>query len=135
MGGSGVGTFDVFVSENKGSYSAYAQNLEDTFIRFKGNQGSTYDFYSQAADNVMNKEAAKNKPDLSLVITPRDFLNPLDSGLKKCVGDTLSITWKHTSLSNFDLQYTADTGKSYSTFATNVSAADTFYRWAILRCS
>lgn len=130
-GGSGVGSFDVMVSENKGSYTAYAQNLTDTFIRFKGNQGATYDFYTLASDNVMNKEAAKSNPDLSLVITPRDFLIPLDSGLKKCVGDPLNITWKRTSLSNFNLQYTADTGKTFTTFASNVSAADTIYRWAM----
>jgi Zn-dependent metalloprotease len=131
VGGSGVGGFDIYISENKAQFALYAQNINDSSLTFNGNSGSTYEVYSLAYDNVNNKEAAKNKGDISFTIRPKDFLKPLDSALVVCVGDTLNIGWKTTSLSAFDLLYSTDSSKTYHEFATNLSASDSQFRWVI----
>ncbi len=134
-GGSGVGTYNIYVSENKGALTTVVQDLADSTYRFKGNQGASYDFYCRSADNVGNTEALKSNPDLSLVITPKDFLEPLDSGLNLCVGDTLIIGWSRIALTTFNLEYTLDSGMNYATLVNGVSGADTQYVWILPQLS
>jgi hypothetical protein len=128
-GGSGVSGIDLMVSENNGPYVAYAKNITDSFISFTGNDGNFYRFFTQATDNVDNKEAAKNTPDVSITITPKNFLKPIDSNFVACSADTLNIQWKKVAISAFNLQYSAN-GGAYVTFANGLSGTDTVYRWA-----
>ncbi len=52
VGGSGIATYDIYVSDNNGSYTLW---LDDTVLatsNFSGENGHTYRFYSVATDNV-----------------------------------------------------------------------------------
>ncbi|MBP7375943.1 MAG: PD40 domain-containing protein [Pyrinomonadaceae bacterium] len=56
--GSGLGNFDIYVSENNGEYYPFVSSTPDLGGTFNGNFGRTYRFYSRARDNAGNVEAA-----------------------------------------------------------------------------
>jgi RHS repeat-associated protein len=55
-GGSGIGTFDVFVSTNGGPFTLFRQNTPATSAVFQGARGQNYAFYSVATDNVGRRQ-------------------------------------------------------------------------------
>jgi len=131
IGGSGLGYFDIFVSENGGAYNINSKGVTDTIVGFKGNYGSTYKAYSISYDNTDNREATKTKADVSFTIASKEFFKPFPNNTSLCSGDTLKIRWVKSIYSAVNLEYTADSGKSYTSIATNVSGADTLYKWQI----
>ena len=54
--GSGVGSYDIYVRVNNGSWSPWLSNTSQTSAVFSGEDGQAYDFYSVATDNVGNRE-------------------------------------------------------------------------------
>lgn len=56
--GSGIATFDVFVSDNDGAYSLWLDNTTLNTSNFVGQNGHTYRFYTVATDNVGLTELA-----------------------------------------------------------------------------
>jgi hypothetical protein len=63
VGGSGIASYDVFVSENGGPYTLWLAATALTSARFAGQPGRTYRFFSQAADHVGHVEAAPGLAD------------------------------------------------------------------------
>lgn len=61
--GSGVFTYDIYVSENGGPFLPWLTSTTDTRATFAGRNGSTYRFYSVARDFAGNVEAAPEQPD------------------------------------------------------------------------
>ncbi len=59
-GGSGIGTYDVFVSDNSGPFTALLTGTVLTSTGFAGVDGHTYAFYSVATDNVGHREATSS---------------------------------------------------------------------------
>jgi RHS repeat-associated protein len=55
-GGSGIGLFDVFVSDNGGAFTPFLTSTPLTSATFTGQFGHTYGFYSVATDNVGHRE-------------------------------------------------------------------------------
>ncbi len=53
-GGSGIASYDVFVSENGGPFVAFQTATTATSATFTGANGHTYSFYSVATDHVGN---------------------------------------------------------------------------------
>jgi RHS repeat-associated protein len=51
-GGSGIASFDVFVSDNGGPFAQFLTATTQTSATFTGQVGHTYGFYSVATDNV-----------------------------------------------------------------------------------
>jgi hypothetical protein len=66
--GSGIQSYDVYVSENFGEFLPYKEVFGNTFT-FKGVIGKNYRFYSLAIDNAGNREAKKSSPDADVSIT------------------------------------------------------------------
>ena len=60
--GSGLDSFDVFVSENDGPFTLWLSRVSDTSATYTGQPGRTYRFYSVARDNVGNVEATPGAP-------------------------------------------------------------------------
>ncbi len=56
-GGSGVATFDIYVSDNGGAYSLFKSATTSFTAAFNGVDGHTYSFYSVATDNAGNIES------------------------------------------------------------------------------
>ena len=62
-GGSGIGSYDVFVSDNGGPFTPWLSDTVQTTAIYSGEAGHTYGFYSVATDNVGNREQAPSSPD------------------------------------------------------------------------
>jgi RHS repeat-associated protein len=67
-GGSGIASFDVFVSDNGGAYAAFLTATTDTSALFHGVDGHTYAFYSVATDNVGHREVAPATADATTTL-------------------------------------------------------------------
>lgn len=72
--GSGLQSYDIWVSENDGPYQPFLSGTTETSAPFTGQPGTTYRFYSIARDNAGNVEAAPTAPDA--VTTVGDDQNP-----------------------------------------------------------
>ncbi|MEX2142570.1 MAG: RHS repeat-associated core domain-containing protein [Pirellulales bacterium] len=66
--GSGIASFDIFVSENGGEFTLFQDNTTATSAQFTGAPGSTYSFYSVATDNVGHVELAPARPDAQTTV-------------------------------------------------------------------
>src|SRR5262249_2925435 len=62
-GGSGIASFDVFVSDNGGPFTLFQTGTTATSATFTGQVGHTYAFYSVATDNVGHRQAVPDHPD------------------------------------------------------------------------
>jgi hypothetical protein len=58
IGGSGVGSYDVYVSDNGGPFTLWQDNIAQSNAMYSGQQGHTYAFYTVAEDKVGNAEDA-----------------------------------------------------------------------------
>jgi hypothetical protein len=67
--GSGIATYDVFVSDNGRPYVLWQDNVSVTSETFTGQRGHSYSFYSVATDNVGHVEAAPQTRDAITRIT------------------------------------------------------------------
>lgn len=56
IGGSGIASYDIFVSENGGDWVIWLEGTDLTSDRFEGEIGNTYGFFSVAVDNVGHRE-------------------------------------------------------------------------------
>jgi RHS repeat-associated protein len=56
-GGSGIASYDIYVSDNGGSFAPFLTGTAQTSATFQGVDGHTYGFFSVATDNVGNVEA------------------------------------------------------------------------------
>ncbi|MCP4892132.1 MAG: hypothetical protein GY904_36780, partial [Planctomycetaceae bacterium] len=63
--GSGIATYDIFVAQDGGEYTRWLTETPDTSAEFIGDNGSRYDFYSIAIDNVGHRETPPSTPDAS----------------------------------------------------------------------
>ncbi|MHB8954814.1 MAG: RHS repeat-associated core domain-containing protein [Pirellulaceae bacterium] len=67
--GSGIATFDVFVSDNGGPFTVWQQNTSQTSATFVGQREHTYAFYTTAVDNVGHREAIPLTADTQTRVT------------------------------------------------------------------
>lgn len=61
--GSGIASYDIYISENNGPYELWLKNTSASSAIFQGTGENTYAFYSIAKDNVGNQELAPLDPD------------------------------------------------------------------------
>lgn len=76
--GSGLRSYDVFVSENGGAYQPMVNGTSETGKQFTGSRGKTYQFYSIARDNAGNKEDVPLTPDAVTTIAGGAFEADVD---------------------------------------------------------
>ncbi len=62
-GGSGIASFDIFVSDNGGPFTLWQSATTQTSAPYSGVIGHKYGFYSVAHDNVGHTELAPSKAD------------------------------------------------------------------------
>ena len=75
-GGSGIGSFDIFVSVDDAPVLLLLNDTTGTSADFEGEAGHNYCFFSVATDNVGHVEAVPNEPD-ACVWTPTDKEQPV----------------------------------------------------------
>jgi RHS repeat-associated protein len=69
VGGSGVGTYDVYVSDNGGAFTRWQSRTSATSAVYFGQNGHTYSFYSVATDNVGNQQVPPMGGQASTTVT------------------------------------------------------------------
>jgi hypothetical protein len=74
--GSGIATYDIYVSRDSGLYTAWVRGATETSGIFVGEVGSTYAFYSVATDNVGNREPDSESADTFAAITSEPESTP-----------------------------------------------------------
>jgi hypothetical protein len=67
---STIASYDVYVSDNGGSFTAFQTDTAATMAVFTGTKGHTYGFYSVATDSAGNREPMKTAPDTVVRIGP-----------------------------------------------------------------
>lgn len=80
--GSGIDSFDVFVSENGGPFESWIADTKETTATFEGVRGAEYSFYALATDRVGNTEAhaAEHEAFTRVALYPKwNENNPFDS--------------------------------------------------------
>ena len=70
--GSGIAGYDVFVSDDGSSFTAWTTATPDTSATYTGQMGHTYQFYSVATDNAGNREAVPGQPDATISVWPTE---------------------------------------------------------------
>ena len=67
-GGSGVASYDIYVSDNGGAWTLWLGDAMDSSAMFAGRPGHTYAFYSVARDGAGNTEPTHAQADTSTTI-------------------------------------------------------------------
>jgi RHS repeat-associated protein len=95
-GGSGVATYDIFVSTDGESFVPWLERTNGISAYFVGEQGHTYAFFSVAWDNVGNQELPHSKADtFTVVVTnspPVVLVSPIDQTATPGTDITFSVT-------------------------------------------
>lgn len=71
--GSGIATYDIYVSRDGGAYTPYLRNTTETSTTYTGTAGHTYRFYSIATDNVGNVQDTPSAAQASTTTLPTGF--------------------------------------------------------------
>jgi hypothetical protein len=66
--GVGLQSYDLYVSKNGSPFSLYREKTDSTFIRFTGEPGISYSFFTLASDFTGNREAMKTTGDQSTTV-------------------------------------------------------------------
>ena len=69
-GGSGIASFDVYVSDNGGPFTLWQSNTTAMSAVYNGQFGHTYGFYSVATDNVGNVQATPKAAQATTQLEP-----------------------------------------------------------------
>ena len=134
--GSGIASYNVYVSDNKGPYTALETGTTQTSTVFIGQADHTYAFYSVATDNVGHVQAT---PSAAQTTTTVDLLAPVITSITSTtpsgsysVGAAINVTLtfsKPLSLAGGNLMITLNDGGTVTltpfTNATTVSGTYT----------
>ncbi|WP_165235209.1 Ig-like domain-containing protein, partial [Aquisphaera insulae] len=78
-GGSGIASYDVFVSIDGGPFGPWLTATTATSALFTGSDGHSYGFYSVATDAAGNREADPSAADATTTVALPDVLAPTSS--------------------------------------------------------
>ena len=73
-GGSGIGGYNVYVSEDGGPFTLGLANVPGPMAVYKGVTGHSYAFFSQAEDGVLNLEALKSAAEATTTVRGADLI-------------------------------------------------------------
>ncbi|HMZ20891.1 MAG TPA: CARDB domain-containing protein [Blastocatellia bacterium] len=124
-GGSGLQSFDIWVSEGGGPYQPFLSGTTDTSTQFTGQPGKTYHFYSVARDNAGNVEAAPPIYDTGttvLILSPT--LTSLSPNSAQACGAAFTLTVNGTNfVSNSTVNWNGAARPTTFVSATQLTAA------------
>ena len=69
IGGSGIASYDVYVSVDGGQYTLWQFRTNETSAIYSGERGHTYAFYSIATDKAGNVEPGPIEPDIQVIVS------------------------------------------------------------------
>jgi RHS repeat-associated protein len=90
-GGSGVASFNVYVSDSGGPFTLWQSATTATSAVFTGVDGHTYGFYTLATDNVGNVQTLAGPIQSTTVVAPADHL-VLSAPKQVLAGGTFTVS-------------------------------------------
>ena len=133
-GGSGISAYDIYASENGGSYYPWLQGTALSQAPFIGQPGGTYKFYSIAHDNVGNIQATPTNADALTFVSSN--LPPVLASITNLVvppGTWISFQIKATDPNGDRLTYSLAAGAPADAgiWAENITKGVTnfFFEW------
>jgi hypothetical protein len=123
--GSGIASYDIYVSEDGGAVTAFLTGTTETSATFTGQYGHTYSFYSVGTDVVGNRQATPSAPEASTFIAapPTSTVNPLPASEAT---PSFTVSWSGTpgagatSIASLDI-YLSDNGAAFTPFLTGTT--------------
>ncbi len=70
--GSGIGTYDLYVSKDGGPFEAYRRDLDGSSVLFNAEWDHRYQFYTLSSDRAGNLEPSKTEGDALVVVSVDD---------------------------------------------------------------
>jgi RHS repeat-associated protein len=130
-GGSGLASFDVYVSDNGGDFTLWQSDTTATSATFTGAAGHTYAFYSSAFDNAGNAQAP---PTGAQVTTKVDAVAPASTvaPLPAASPASFTVSWSGSDNSGgsgvafFDV-YVSDNGGPFVALLTGTTQTSTTF--------
>ncbi|MDB5334612.1 MAG: hypothetical protein JWN70_231 [Planctomycetaceae bacterium] len=125
--GSGLASYDIFVSDNGGDYTLFLGNTTQTTTQFDGELGHTYAFYSVATDAVGRTEETPATADAQTVTAAPGNQSPdvLDALFSLAENSALNTPVGGVSATDPDvddtLTYSITGGNTAGAFAINAS--------------
>lgn len=122
--GSGIASYDIYVSDNGGDYTLFLDDTTLTTAQFNGELGHTYAFYSVATDMTGHVEAAHPEADAqTATVAPNqspDILDAVFALAENSGSNSLVGTVTATDPDEADtLTYSITGGNSSGAFAIN----------------
>jgi hypothetical protein len=103
--GSGIASYEIFVSVNGGSWTPWQVGTTNTSAVFPAAYGNTYAFYSGAVDATGNVEAAPVVPGTTTAVLQTG--QPVITSVTQSAGN-LSFTWSTVVGKTYQVQYTTN---------------------------
>ncbi len=103
--GSGIASYEIFVSVNGGSWTPWQAGTTNTSAVFPAAYGNTYAFYSVAVDATGNVEAAPVVPGTTTAVLQTG--QPVITSVTQSAGN-LSFTWSTVVGKTYQVQYTTN---------------------------
>ncbi len=112
-GGSGIASWDLYVSENEGPFFKYASAPWNEGIWYAGRSCTGYSFFSIAKDHTGNVESIKSTGEAATTLEPQPgiTLQPIDQ--QASVGDPLTFYLEAVRVAFYQWEVSADGGLSF----------------------
>lgn len=122
-GGSGIATYDIYVSDNSGPWQLFVDGTTNTSAVYTGVIGHTYSFYSVATDNVGHQEAAPEVADTQTTLAVNHAPSLLDQVFSLAENSPQSTVAGQLAATDEDvadtLTYSVTGGNAQGAFALN----------------
>ena len=124
-GGSGIGGYNVYVSDNGGAFTLGLANVPGPTATFTGVTGHTYSFISQAEDAVLNLETLKTVAEATTKVVGPDLVGVWsnDVASKTTVAGVLKLRG-HFTVTNQSPAKPAAAGAVVRFYLTSTGAVD-----------
>jgi hypothetical protein len=125
-GGSGLASYDVFVSDNGGPFTAWLTGTTQTSATYTGQDGHAYAFYSVATDNIGNREATPTSAQASTrvdAVPPSSIVSPLPSLINT---KSFTVSWSGqdnaggSGIASYDV-FVSDDGGPFTAWLTGTA--------------
>jgi hypothetical protein len=103
--GSGIASYEIFVSVNGGSWTPWQGGTTNTSAAFPAAYGNTYAFYSVAVDATGNVEAAPVVPGTTTAVMLTG--QPVITSVTQSAGN-ISFVWSTVVGKTYQVQYTTN---------------------------
>jgi hypothetical protein len=128
-GGSGIASYDIYVSDKGGPFTLWQSETTGTSAAFTGVLGHTYGFYSVATDNVGNVQPVPSSAQATTRLAavggpPTSAVNPLPA---TTTSTSFTVSWSGspgpgaTSITSYEI-FVSDDGGPFTPFLAQITA-------------